>query len=120
MGESRAPVQTRRFTVAGLSSDDCVARVEHALLSVYGVENAIVDIELEQATVRVAQNVSNDDLAEAVEAAGYALLIASGGSPEKPFYPQREPEEQPEPVYHEPSSAPETSQLLPPKRSPSI
>ena len=101
MGESRAPAQTRRFTVAGLGSNDCVTRVEHALLTVHGVENAIVDIELEQATVRVAPHVSNDDLADAVEAAGYALLIASGGSPGKSFHLQHEPDEPPEPIYPE-------------------
>ncbi len=107
MGESRAPAQTRRFTVAGLGSNDCVARVEHALLTVHGVENAIVDIELEQATVRVAPHVSNDDLADAVEAAGYALLIASGGSPGKSFHLQHEPDEPPEPIYPELPPAPQ-------------
>ncbi len=107
MGESRAPAQTRRFTVAGLGSNDCVTRVEHALLTVHGVENAIVDIELEQATVRVAPHVSNDDLADAVEAAGYALLIASGGSPGKSFHLQHEPDEPPEPIYPELPPAPQ-------------
>ncbi|MDZ4741046.1 MAG: monofunctional biosynthetic peptidoglycan transglycosylase [Alphaproteobacteria bacterium] len=107
MGESQEPAQTRRFTVAGLGSNDCVARVEHALLSVPGVENAIVDIELEQAIVRVASNVSNDDLADAVEAAGYALLIAPGAGPDKFFHLQHEPDDPPEPIHPEPPPAPQ-------------
>ncbi len=109
MGDSRAPAQTRRFSVAGLGSDECAARVEKALLSVHGVEKAIVDIEREQAIVRAAASVNDDVLAEAVEAIGYTLLIASTAEPDEPFDPLPEPDEPFEPEVPEPSLAPQPS-----------
>lgn len=75
MGESRTPVQTRRFRVAGLGDTDAALRVEHALLSVPGVHRAICDFEQQQAIVRVAEYVANDALSEAVEGAGFTLIL---------------------------------------------
>lgn len=77
MVESRTPVQTRRFRVAGLGDADAAMRVEHALLSVPGVHRAICDFEQQQAIVRVAEYVADDALAEAVEGAGFTLIMES-------------------------------------------
>jgi monofunctional biosynthetic peptidoglycan transglycosylase len=77
MGESRTPVETRRFRVAGLTDADGALRAEHALLSVPGVHRAIVDFPHEQAIVRVAEYVTDEALAEAVDGAGYTLVLGS-------------------------------------------
>jgi len=113
MGESRTPVETRRYRVAGLSDADGALRAEHALLSVPGVHRAIVDYDHQQVIVRIANYVTDDAIAEAVEGAGYTLMLeARPGSrddedlddlatPEDPpeYVPEpEEPEPQPEPV----------------------
>lgn len=77
MGESRTPVETRRFRVAGLADAEGALRAEHALLSVPGVHRAIVDFPHEQAIIRVADYVTDEALAEAVEGAGYTLVLGS-------------------------------------------
>jgi len=74
MGESRTPVQTRRFRVAGLGDPDAALQVEHALMSIPGVHRAICDFEQQRAIVRVAEYVADEALAEAVEGAGYTLM----------------------------------------------
>lgn len=74
MGESRTPVETRRFRVAGLDDADGAARTEQALMSVPGVHRAMADFEHQLVIVRTADYVTDDALAEAVEGAGYTLL----------------------------------------------
>lgn len=98
MGESQTPTVTRRFRIAGMSSERCVARVEAVLRVVPGVENAIVDLDRSEAVVRLASGVPDVALAAAVEVAGYTLLLA----------PDREPEAEPapEPSSPEPTAAP--------------
>lgn len=92
MGESRTLVQTRRFRVAGLSDADCAVRVEHALLSVPGVHKAFVDIEQEQAILRVAEYITDDALAEAVDSVGYTLIVSSNVETDEDFASEPEPE----------------------------
>jgi monofunctional biosynthetic peptidoglycan transglycosylase len=75
MGESRTPVETRRYRVAGLSDAEGALRAEHALLSVPGVHRAIVDYDHQQVIVRIANYVTDDAIAEAVEGVGYTLLL---------------------------------------------
>lgn len=81
MGESRTPVQTRRYRVAGLGDAEAALRVEHALLSVPGVHRAICDFEHQEAIVRVAEYVADEALVEAVEGSGFTLMIEAGASP---------------------------------------
>jgi monofunctional biosynthetic peptidoglycan transglycosylase len=81
MGESRTPVQTRRFRVAGLGDADAALRVEHALLSVPGVHRAICDFDQQQAIVRVAEYVTDEALSEAVEGAGFTLMLEAEPAP---------------------------------------
>lgn len=110
MGESRTPVQTRRFRVAGLSDAEGAMRAEHALLSVPGVHRAIVDYEHEQAIVRVANYVADDALAEAVDSVGYTLVLATDNSSQvQEDLDDRgapEPDPQPEPGDPEPQYEP--------------
>lgn len=74
MGESRTPVETRRFRVAGLDDADGAARAEQVLMSVPGVHQAIVDFEHQLLIIRMADYVTDEAIAEAVEAAGYTLV----------------------------------------------
>lgn len=74
MGESRTPVEIRRFRVAGLDDADGAARAEQVLMSVPGIQQAIVDFEHQLLIVRTADYVTDEAIAEAVEAAGYTLI----------------------------------------------
>lgn len=110
MGESHPPVITRRFRVAGLNSDACAARVEHALTSVPGIDNAVVDLDRSQVIVWAIEPVRDEILADAVEAVGYTLILAADEpDPEPEPAPAPEPDPpapEPEPAY-EPAPPPE-------------
>ena len=121
MGESRTPVQTRRFRIAGLSHADGAMRAEHALLSVPGVHRAIVDYEHEQAIVRVADYVADDALAEATESVGFTLLLAATATEDNDDLDDRrapEPNPEPEPTNPEPQYEPPVEPLPKPRPAP--
>ncbi|MBN1607906.1 MAG: copper-translocating P-type ATPase [Polyangiaceae bacterium] len=60
------------FRVVGMTCASCVSRVERALAGVAGVESALVNLALEQATLRLDPRlVQRAALVEAVERAGY-------------------------------------------------
>lgn len=117
MGES--PVITRRFRVAGMNSDVCAARVEHALTALPGVEDAIVDLDRSEVLVWMEGNIPDVTLADAVERVGYTLIIAADPDepePEPPApSPEPEPEPQPEP---EPEPQPEPEPTPEPEPQP--
>jgi monofunctional biosynthetic peptidoglycan transglycosylase len=69
-----------------LGDADAALRVEHALLSVPGVHRAICDFDQQQAIVRVAEYVANEALSEAVEGAGFTLMIEAA-SPAREMQP---------------------------------
>lgn len=95
MGESA--VTTRRFRVAGMSSDRCVVRIEAALKSVPGVESAIADLERDEVLVRADPAVRDETLAVAADAVGYTLVLAPESDPVPEPAPAPEPEPAPEP-----------------------
>jgi monofunctional glycosyltransferase len=82
MGESQdsssdqCPV-TRRYRVAGLSSPACAGRVERALTAMPGVESATVDLDRCEVLTRLSAGTDETTLAEAVEHAGYTLLMSN-------------------------------------------
>lgn len=92
MGESSSPWTTRRFRVAGMNDEFCAARIEHALLDVAGVDNALVDFDRAEVVVRVAQDVPDIELGDAVDAAGYTLLVAGDEIPDAQIDEEPEPE----------------------------
>ena len=102
MGDS--PVITRRFRVAGMSSDVCAARVEHALSALPGVEEAVVDLDRAEVIVWTDGSVTDVDFADAVERVGYTLILAADEPDPDPPAHEPEPEPHPEP---EPEPAPE-------------
>ncbi len=105
MGESIAPGPTRRFRIAGMNCDACAERVEEALKSVLGVEGAVVDLDRAEVLLRVSDDVQDEALAEAVEAAGYTLVLNANHA---------DPDEEPEPVEPEPEPEPQAPEPAPP------
>lgn len=59
------------FKVEGMTCASCVARVEKALKSVPGVEDASINLATEKATVRAKPTVGFNTLSAVVEKAGY-------------------------------------------------
>ena len=69
---------TLRFNVKGMTCASCVRRVERALSGVEGVTGARVNLATEEATVDLADRMSLEVLREAVDRAGYDLVVTEG------------------------------------------
>ena len=70
------PIEIVSFPVEGMTCASCVNRITRFLRKVDGVEDVNVNLAAEAATVRFdAARVTIDDLASAVEAAGYVARI---------------------------------------------
>jgi P-type Cu+ transporter len=67
-----------RFNIKGMTCASCVRRVERALSGVEGVADARVNLATEEATVDLADRLSLDLLREAVDRAGYDLIVTEG------------------------------------------
>ena len=77
-----SPIQIVSFPVEGMTCAACVNRIARFLSKVDGVEEANVNLAAESATVRFDPNrVDVDDLAAAVEAAGYEARVERATSP---------------------------------------
>jgi monofunctional biosynthetic peptidoglycan transglycosylase len=84
MEESRTPIFTRRFRIAGPGDAESAARLEQVLLTVPGVQAASADVHAKTLIVRTADYVTDQAIAEAVEAAGYTLLMDDTGDETQP------------------------------------
>ncbi|MEX0771210.1 MAG: heavy metal translocating P-type ATPase [Balneolaceae bacterium] len=74
-------MKSKSFTVSGMHCAGCAQSVEKALESVNSVSNANVNLAAEKATVQYNGGIPSDrELQEAVEAAGYKLVVESGKS----------------------------------------
>ena len=69
----------RDYDVTGMTCASCARRVERTLAALPGVDEATVNLALEKATVRGAE-LTDEELIEAVEAAGYGLLPKSAAT----------------------------------------
>ena len=79
------PTETVAFPVEGMTCASCVNRITRFLQKVDGVEEATVNLATETATVRFdATRVSVDDLAGAVDAAGYVARTGQAASARAP------------------------------------
>jgi Cu+-exporting ATPase len=78
-GNSAPPtLQTADLAIQGMTCAACVRRVERALTKVEGVEDAVVNLVTQRATVRFdPRTASPSRLTQAVEAAGYAVPQAA-------------------------------------------
>ena len=71
------PVDVEHFAVEGMTCTSCAARVERALAAVTGVLSVRVNVVTDQGEVEFARStVARQQLADAVDAAGYALSFA--------------------------------------------
>jgi monofunctional biosynthetic peptidoglycan transglycosylase len=86
-----------------MSGEDCAALVERALLTVPGVQNAIVDLERAEAIVRASGEVGIRnliaDVETAVTAAGYTFLMSANADPDQAPEPTPKPSLEPAPVF---------------------
>jgi len=64
---------TEVYSVKGMTCHHCVMRVEKAVKSLPGVKDAKADLNTGKLTVTSSQKLSRDDIAKAVEEAGYEL-----------------------------------------------
>lgn len=84
--------QEVHLQIEGMTCAACVARVERALKRVAGVQDAVVNLATESATVLVDPAVPNEQLLEAIDMAGYrAQVVPDKVSPSLPS--QRSAEE---------------------------
>lgn len=78
-------VQEVHLQIEGMTCAACVARVERVLKRVDGVQDAVVNLATESATIRVEPTVPIERLLEAVDSAGYkAQPMASEQTPSLP------------------------------------
>ena len=78
---------TETYNVTGMTCGHCVASVEAELRAVPGVSDVTVDLTpggTSQVTVTSDQPLGRDDVAAAVDEAGYALASANMGAPPAP------------------------------------
>lgn len=62
-----------QFQIEGMTCASCVSRVEKALLKVPGVQDATVNLAMENATVSATPSTSIESLQDAVRDAGYGI-----------------------------------------------
>ena len=68
---------TKTFPIQGIHCASCVNRIESSLKKVDGVEDAVVNLAAEKATVTYdPTQVTNGDLLKAVGEAGYKALLS--------------------------------------------
>ena len=76
-------LKTTELPIQGMTCAACVRRVERALTKVPGVQEAVVNLVTERATVRFDPETANPSvLADAIQAAGYKVRLA--GAPSSP------------------------------------
>ncbi len=81
MTQTPTTTETLAFPVEGMTCASCVNRITRFLQKVDGVEGAVVNLAAETATVRFDPGrVSVDDLAAAVDAAGYVARTGKAAS----------------------------------------
>ncbi len=79
--ESEGAMETLSLNITGMTCAVCAGRVEKALNSFSGVENASVNLPAGKATVRFNRaKVRKQDLVEAVEKTGYQVVSGSSKS----------------------------------------
>ncbi|NLC43802.1 MAG: heavy-metal-associated domain-containing protein [Clostridiales bacterium] len=62
---------TKTIYVEGMTCNNCVRHVEEALKELEGVKTVRVDLEGKKAEVELSREVSDQEITEAIEDAGY-------------------------------------------------
>lgn len=74
--EVAGPLRTLELEITGMTCSSCVSRVEKKLGRLEGVD-ASVNLALETATVHVPEGVSDEQIVETVEKAGYGAVVTN-------------------------------------------
>ena len=74
--EVAGPLRTLELEITGMTCSSCVSRVEKKLGKLDGVD-ASVNLALETATVHVPEGVSDEQIVETVEKAGYGAVVTN-------------------------------------------
>ena len=67
----------KRIIIEGMSCGHCIKHVEEALKEVVGVDSVQVSLAEKNAVVEVRDSVTDASLKEAVEEAGYDVILIS-------------------------------------------
>ena len=59
------------ISVGGMMCEHCAAHVQNALTKLEGVSSAKVDLPSKQVTIKVKRDLSEQELGQAIEGAGY-------------------------------------------------
>ena len=73
------PLRDLDLQISGMTCASCVGRIERKLRKIDGVDPA-VNLALESASVKVPENVSDDQIVETIKKAGYGAEITGGAS----------------------------------------
>lgn len=69
-------MSTSTYAVKGMTCEHCVAAVTEEVSKISGVTDVAVDLDAGQVSITSDQAVSDDDVAAAVDEAGYELVPA--------------------------------------------
>lgn len=65
---------SKEVVIGGMTCSHCKSRVEKALLAVNGVDEANVNLESQIAYVDLSRDVSDEDIKNAIQDAGYEFI----------------------------------------------
>jgi copper chaperone len=69
---------TKKIFIEGMSCEHCVRHVGEALKELSGVNDVSVSLEGKYAIVQLTEPVSDDQIKEAIEEAGYEVIKIEG------------------------------------------
>lgn len=81
--EVHGPLRELELEISGMTCASCVGRIERKLRKIDGVDPA-VNLALESATVKVPQNVPDEQIVDTVHRAGYEARITGGAQQSAP------------------------------------
>jgi len=81
--EVHGPLRELELEISGMTCASCVGRIERKLRKIDGVDPA-VNLALESATVKVPQDVSDEQIVDTVHRAGYEARITGGAQQSAP------------------------------------
>ena len=86
--EVHGPLRELELEISGMTCASCVGRIERKLRKIDGVDPA-VNLALESATVKVPQNVPDEQIVDTVHRAGYEARITGGAQQSAPASQRR-------------------------------
>jgi len=76
-----APLERRHVRISGMTCAACAGRIERGLMKVDGIESAAVNLAGESATISLAKDIPESDIAAAIRSLGYDIPAATGEEP---------------------------------------